>query len=372
MSAEGLTALFHGVRQPFDFRTYPAPDPRPGAAVLRMRLSNVCGSDMHYWRGDADLAGRGFQFPYTLGHEGVGEVFRLGAGVTVDAAGRRVREGDRVVFRYFDPCGACPTCLKGHPYACPFRQKERLRGVDHWPHFRGTFAQFYYLYPGHTMFRVPDHVSDAEVASVNCAVAQVVSGLRRARLGAGETVVVQGAGGLGLYAAAVAKARGAGRVIAIDGIAERLALARDFGADHCIDLRAADSPQLRVQAVLDLTGGLGADVTLELVGSAAVVAEGIEMTAPGGRFVEIGNVNVGSAASFDPSRVVMRSVTMLGVAHYHAHDLAQALRFVAEQTERLPMERVLAQRFPLTDINDAFEQQDAGLITRSALVPLAP
>ena len=162
-----------------------------------MRLANICGSDLHYWRGDADLVGRGFEMPYALGHEGVGEVFRLGTGVTTDSAGQPVREGDRVVFRYFDPCGRCAVCLRDHPYACPHRQRERLRGVRHWPHFRGTFAQYYYLYPGHTMFRVPEGLTDASVAGVNCALTQVVSGLDRAQLSPGESVAIQGAGGLG-------------------------------------------------------------------------------------------------------------------------------------------------------------------------------
>lgn len=362
-------AVFHGIRKPFTFLTFPIPDPPPGAVVLKMRLANICGSDLHYWRGDADLVGRGFEMPYALGHEGVGEVFRLGAGVTTDSGGQPVREGDRVVFRYFDPCGRCPVCLGGHPFACPYRQRERLRGVRHWPHFRGTFAQYYYLYPRHTMFLVPDGLSDAAVASVNCAVAQVVSGLDRARLRAGESVAIQGAGGLGLYAAAVAKARGAGPVIAIDGIPSRLRLARAFGADATIDLNQADSPASRVQAVRDLTGGLGADVTLELVGHPAVVAEGVEMTAPGGRFVEIGNINVGRAAAFDPSGAVLRSVTLLGVAHYRARDLADALAFVARESQRLPLDQVLASRFDLSNINRAFELQNDGRVTRSALAP---
>ena len=362
-------AVFHGIKQPFTFLSFPIPDPAPGAVVLKIRLANICGSDLHYWRGDADLVGRGFEMPYALGHEGVGEVFRLGSGVTTDSAGQPVREGDRVVFRYFDPCGRCGVCLRDHPYACPYRQRERLRGVRHWPHFRGTFAQYYYLYPGHTMFRVPAGLTDASVAGVNCALTQVVSGLDRAQLRPGESVAIQGAGGLGLYAAAIAKSRGAGPIIAIDGIPSRLELARAFGADATIDITQADTPEARVQAVRNLTGGLGADVTLELVGHPGVVAEGVYMTAPGGRFVEIGNINVGWAGSFDPSDAVLRSVTLIGVAHYRARDLAAALAFVARESGRLPFDEMLASRFDLADINDAFVQQDAGHVTRSALVP---
>ena len=121
MSPQGVVAVFHGIREPFTFHSYPIPDPVAGAVVLKMRLANICGSDLHYWRGDADLVGRGFEMPYALGHEGVGEIFRLGQGVTTDSSAQPVREGDRVVFRYFDPCGRCAVCLGDHPYACPYR-----------------------------------------------------------------------------------------------------------------------------------------------------------------------------------------------------------------------------------------------------------
>ena len=96
------------------------------------------------------------------------------------------------------------------------------------------------------------------------------------------------------------------------------------------------------------------------------------MTAPGGTFVEIGNINVGWSGSFDPSTAVMRSVTLIGVAHYRARDLAGALAFVDRESDRLPLDQMLASRFDLTDINDAFVQQDAGRVTRSALVPHPP
>lgn len=366
---DGLTAAFRGIRKPFEFRTYPIPDPEPGAVVLRMRLANVCGSDLHYWRGDADLAGRGFTLPCTLGHEGVGEIYRIGTGVTTDSAGHTVREGDRVVFQYFDPCGQCATCLKGHVFACPYRQKERLREIEQWPHFRGTFAQYYYLYPNHTMFKVADGLHDGLVASVNCAVAQVISGFDRARLTPGESVAIQGLGGLGLYATAFAKACGAHPIIAIDGIDDRLRLARNFGADHTIDIRASSTADTRVQEVQSYTRGLGADITLELVGHPAVVAEGIDMTAPAGRFVEIGNINVGWDARCDPSRAVLRSVSLIGVAHYRPRDLASAIAFVTRKAQTLPLDQILAKRFNLLDINEAFALQNDGLVTRSALVP---
>lgn len=369
MAETGTVAVFNGVRQPFDFREFTVPDPKPGALVIRMRMANVCGSDLHYWRGDTDLEARGFALPGTLGHEGTGEIAKLGAGVTVDTAGQQLREGDRVVFSYFHPCTHCPTCLAGHTYACPTRQIDRLRPLNEWPYFRGTFADYYYLFPNHAVFRVPDHLPDDVIAGVNCALTQVVSGLERAQQGINETVVLQGAGGLGMYAAGVAKARGASQVIAIDGIPERLELAQAFGADQIVNMQEFDTAEARVERVNDLTDGRGADVTMELVGHPGVFAEGLAMTAPGGRYVEIGNVSVGRKATFDPSTIVFKSVSVLGMAHYRWQDLNNALGFVAQNINRLPFDRVLSHTFHLTEINRAFELQNDGVITRSALVP---
>ena len=134
-------------------------------------------------------------------------------------------------------------------------------------------------------------------------------------------------------------------------------------------MREFDTSEARVDRVKELTDGLGADVTMELVGHPAVFAEGIAMTAPGGRYVEIGNVSVGRNASFDPSTIVFKSISVLGMAHYRWRDLKQALDFVAQHIDSLPFDRVLSHTYPLHDINEAFERQDEGHVTRSALAP---
>ena len=243
------------------------------------------------------------------------------------------------------------------------------QSADVWPHFRGTFAEYYYLHPKHAMFKVPDMLSDLEVAGINCALSQVISGLDRAGLTFGETVAIQGAGGLGVYAAGVAKARGASKIIAIDGVDERLDLIKEFGADEVVDIREFETPEERADAVRDLTDGLGTDVTLELVGHPGVVREGLDMTAHGGRYLEIGNINVGWDTEFDPSVIVFKSISVIGIAHYKAQDLRNALNFLVDYKDQLPFDRILSHQFPLSQIDHAMEQQDKGYITRSALIP---
>ena len=367
MAETGLVARFHGANLPWDIHEYNVPDPKAGAVVIKIALSNVCGSDLHYWRGDMDVVKMGRPLPLVLGHEATGVVHKLGQGVETDSTGESLSEGDRVVFRYFYPCLRCRMCLRGRFRSCPTRLSQWWVSCDEWPHFQGTFGQFYYLRPNHAIFKVPDHLEDEVVAGMNCAITQVLSGLDRAGLKQGQTVAIQGAGGLGVYATLVAKEMGAAEVIVIDGVDERLDLARAFGADETIDLREYDTPEKRVERVQDLTEGWGADITIELVGHPAVMQEGILMTSTEGVYLEIGNINREWKAEIDPSDLVFGNRTVMGVSHYEAQDLKRALDLVAATRSKYPWERVLSHLFPLKKINDAMEQQDKGHVTRSAI-----
>ncbi|MBE0481034.1 MAG: alcohol dehydrogenase catalytic domain-containing protein, partial [Dehalococcoidia bacterium] len=119
MAEKGKAAVYLGRGIPFEIREYPVPDPEPGAIVLKVRCANICGSDMHMWRGETDLAALGAPLPAILGHEMLGTVAKLGKGVITDSAGQPLSEGDRVVHRYFYPCGRCRACVKGDDPACP-------------------------------------------------------------------------------------------------------------------------------------------------------------------------------------------------------------------------------------------------------------
>src|SRR6476620_3804732 len=226
---------------------YTVGDPDPGAIVVKMTVANVCGSDLHQWRGEFDVEKFGRPYPRILGHEMTGTVHSVGDGVDRDTAGQSLSVGDRVIWRYFYPCGACRAGLKRITRACPNARTYLLNSCDVAPHFYGAFGDYYYVRPGAAIFKVPDELSDQMVAGVNCALSQVVGGMQLAGLKLGEFVVIQGAGGLGVYATAVAKEMGAGRVIVIDSIPERLELARGFGADATVDIEEVPDTDMRVR-----------------------------------------------------------------------------------------------------------------------------
>ncbi|MBL7120105.1 MAG: zinc-binding dehydrogenase [Dehalococcoidia bacterium] len=369
MAEKGRIALYKGLGQPLEIKEYPVPEPEPGAILIKISMANICGSDLHWWRGDLDLVALGAPMPMAQGHEAIGKVAKLGEGVSTDSAGQPLAVGDRVVYRYFYACGRCPACLRGKDAACPTNNLTICGPAEVPPHFVGAYADYYYLRPNHVVFKVPDDVTDQMAAPVNCALCQVLYGLEKVDLTFGETVVIQGAGGLGINATAVAKEMGAHKVIVIDGITERLELAKAFGADELIDMRECQTPEERVQRVRELTGGWGADVVAELVGFPRAIPEGLDMLAAGGRYLEIGNISPGLTFEVDPSMLVFTSKSIIAVITYGRDTLKKALDFLSRTKVKYPFDKILSHSYPLEEINKAFEEQDKGFVSRSAIVP---
>ncbi|AMO61429.1 zinc-binding dehydrogenase [Mycolicibacterium phlei] len=367
-SGTGRIARFDEPGKPFEIQTVPIPEVGPGEVLIRVTRANICGSDVHAWHGTFATRGLGGQLPTVLGHEMIGTVAVLGDGVDKDSDGRPLEVGTRVVFPYFFCCHTCRNCLAGRRNACLNLKMAMLGRADEPPYFVGGYADFYLLPAGAVLYTVPDSVSDEIAAGANCALSQVMYGLERVDLQLGETVVVQGAGALGLYAVAVAKARGAKTVIAIDGVPERLELARAFGADEVIDITTT-SDKDRVKTVRRLTDGQGADVVVEVVGHPSAIDEGLKLLAQFGRYVEIGNINIGKTFEFDPSRFVFSNKTMVGVSLYDPAVLSRALAFLQEYQDRLPFDRLAAACYTLENINEAFAAAEEKRDVRASIVP---
>jgi threonine dehydrogenase-like Zn-dependent dehydrogenase len=206
------------------------------------------------------------------------------------------------------------------------------------------------------------------VSAVNCALCEAVYGLDQIGIRLGDTVVVQGAGGLGLYATALAKEMGAGQVIVLGRRPDRLALARAFGADLTLSSEHL-SPAERRAAILDSTRGQGADVVAELIGSPEAVEEGVRLLRTGGRYLWIGNVTPGLPSNLDPGTVVRMAQTVKGVIAYAPWVLPRALDFLARRRHAYPFEQIISHTFPFAEINTAFTYASEGKATRVSIVP---
>ncbi|MCK8645558.1 zinc-binding dehydrogenase [Mycobacterium colombiense] len=366
---KGRIARFDGPGKPFEIETVTLPDVGTGEILIKVTRANICGSDVHAWHGTFATRGLGGQLPTVLGHEMVGAVEVLGGGVSTDSNGKPLQPGTRVVFPYFFCCHRCRNCLAGRRNACINLKMAMLGRADEPPYFVGGYGDYYLLPAGAVVYSVPDSVSDDIAAGANCALSQVMYGLERVDLQLGETVVVQGAGALGLYAIAVAKARGAATVIAIDGVPERLELATAFGADRVIDMTEVAEVKDRARIVRALTDGQGADVVVEVVGHPSAIDEGLKLLGQFGRYVEIGNINIGKTFEFDPSRFVFGNKTMIGVSLYDPEVLSRALTFLEQNQDRLPLNRLAAACYSLDDIDEAFAAAEGKRDIRASIVP---
>jgi L-iditol 2-dehydrogenase len=354
---QGRVAVLREYGGEFELREYTVPEVEPGAILVKLTRAGVCGSDLHIWRGEMKDVYGAPPKDLTFGHEMCGRVERLGAGVTTDSNGQPLREGDRITFAYFFPCGRCPVCLQDELGSCPRKARaNRVAGTP--PYFNNAYGDYYYLRPNHYVYKLPDEISDDIATPVNCALSQVLYGLQRAGLRFGQTAVIQGAGGLGLNAVAVAKDMGADKVIVIDQIPGRLELARAFGADHALSLTELPRPEDRIQAVMDLTGGFGADVVADVVGYPQVIPEGLQMLRSGGCYLEIGNIAPGNMFSYDATALVRGNTRLVATSNYSPWAIPQALAFIRRNLQRLPFDRIVSHTFPLERITDAFQQAE--------------
>jgi len=346
-------------------KEFDVPDPESGAVLAKVRRANLCGSEVHIYH---------FHHPLirqcVLGHEFVGEIAALGDGVETDYAGNAVSVGDRVVAPYFLTCSKCPACLRGEFNLC-------RRAYDFWskppedePHFHGAFATHYYIHPNQYFYKVPDGIPDKVVAGANCGLSQVLYGLHRIGLSAGDRLVIQGAGGLGLYAAAVGKDLGA-EVIMVEGIPERIELAKRFGAAHIVDLREHEAPEERVEVVRNLTDDYGADVVLEVAGVPAAFVEALHLARPGGSVIEIGNVNVGPEheVSVAPGLITRKNLRVQGMVRYQPWYLHRALKFLERKHQDHPFDELADREYTLEEVGEAIEREEARKVARPAVVP---
>jgi len=347
-----------------EFREYPVPSPDPHAVVTEVVRSNVCGSELHVWKGDHPLQ------DCVLGHEALCRVSELGSKVKTDSAGTPIEVGDLVAPVYFQTCQSCDFCRRGEFYACDNDYEHTGKSPEIWPHFHAPWGTHYYIYPDNHFYKIPEALEDHlnVTAAANCALSQVLFGIEQVGVDYNDTVVVQGAGGLGLNATVVANEYGA-ETIVIDGVGKRLEQARSFGADHVIDFRELDTVAARKARVDEITAGVGADVAIEVAGVPEAFVEGIELLRKGGRYLEMGNVRPGYDVDFDPGKLTRKSIDITTAVEYDPWVLYDALEFLANTIDDYPYGRLIDAEFTLAEIDEALEASERRDLTRATLLP---
>ena len=344
---------------PLEIRDVPIPDEiEPGAILVKNEVASICGSDVHLWQGA--LGDTSFlQLPVILGHEMMGRVVRLGPGVQTDTAGQALAEGDRIIWTHAS-CSSCYMCtVANQPTLCTNRRLYMFTNCEKPPYLMGGFSEYCYVVPTSGRVKVPEGVSSELASAASCALRSVVHAFDRlGRIENHETVVVQGAGPLGLYSTAMALRAGAAQVIVIGAPAQRLAVATAWGASQTINIEDVPDAQERQQLIATLTEKHGADIVIEASGGTTAFPEGVAMIRRGGRYVIIGQLGA-QEVSFAPRFFVEKQLTVMGVlsgatAHYY-----KALQFLQLNRDRFHFEDMLSNRYRLDQINEAMAAMHA-------------
>ena len=267
-----MKVLLLSAYKQLDIVDMPAPKPAPDELLIRIQACGICGSDVHGYDGST---GRRLP-PVVMGHEAAGNVEAVGSAV------ENFRAGDRVTFDSTVSCGKCFFCLRGQINLCDNRE---VIGVST-PAFRrmGAFAEFVTV-PARIAYPLPDNLSYAHAALIE-AVSVAVHAVSLTPIALEDTVVVVGAGMIGLLTLQAVRQAGAGRVFVVDVDDSRLELARSLGATETFNSRNADI----IPQILSHTMGRGADVALECAGATAPVKLALDSVRKGGTVTLIGNV----------------------------------------------------------------------------------
>jgi threonine dehydrogenase-like Zn-dependent dehydrogenase len=331
-----------------EIQEFPRPEVGPDDGLLRLEANGLCGSDVEFYKGHA----RPDSPAFVPGHEPMGIVEEVG-----ENAAKRwgVQPGDRVALEVVIPCRNCFDCLTGNYQAC----RNRVGGhgvtpVDVAPSLWGGFAEYMYLAPGSVVHKI-DNTLPVEVAAMyNSMGAGVRWALHYGQVRLGDTVLVLGSGLRGIAAVIAAKSAGAGTVVVtgLEADAHKLALAREFGADHALVVDG-DAAEDVVERVQDLTGGRGVDVSLELTPMAAgPITDALLATKHGGRVVLAG-IKGNREIPLRTDLIINRALTVQGAFGVDAKAMAEAIALI--ESRRFPLERLHTHSFGLDDTAHAIE-----------------
>lgn len=345
-----VMAAFHA---PIQVRDYPLPrELKPGELLIHVELAGVCGTDVHLHQGQLKVP-----LPLVLGHETAGRVAALGSGETKDWLGKPLRVGDRVSFTVGRPCNQCRYCrVHRLPSRCVGRKAYGVNTpCEQPPHLLGGYGQYHFLHADTSVFKLADDLPSEAVVGAGCALVTAVHGFELLQLRWAQSVVIQGAGPVGLASLAVAKEAGARPAIVIGGPRDRLERCRRFGADLTIDIDEIPDPARRRQMVLDMTDGLGADVVVECVGMPVAVAEGWDLCRDGGKYLMLGHYGDAGPTMLNPHVITRKELTVLGSWGSGPEHWAVALEFLRTRRERYPFHELITHRFKLDQVNEALD-----------------
>ena len=332
--------VFLGERK-IEFMEFPDPTPGPSEAIIEIKASGMCGSDLKMYRakgGAAALGLVGDGSPLIAGHEPCGIVVATGNGVPQNLA----KIGDRVMDHHYNGCGVCKHCRSGWSQLC-LDGTVVFGATSHGAHAK------YMKVPAHTLIKLPESLSYKTGAAISCGTGTAYGALKRLNLLGDETIAIFGQGPVGLSATQLAKTMGA-RVIALDISGKRLELAKKFGADHLIDPQHNDP----IEAILDLTNGEGVHKSVDCSSNQDARRAAVKSVRTWGTACFVGE---GGEVTLDVSNdMLRRQVTIVGSWTFSKIGQANCAAFVAER--KIDVDALFTHEFKLEQAIEAYQLFD--------------
>lgn len=359
-------AVFMGANQPFDVREFEVTPAPAGYGASRLVASGVCGTDVHFHRGKL-LA----PSPSIIGHEFVGILFDLDE---AEGAKYGLKKGDNVIADIAVPCGECLLCKTGDDANCVNMQVTNGGSIDVAPYLYGGYGGVNYT-PLPNLIRIPDQLDPTMVATFACPGPTALHAFALADQAGIElknvhTAIVQGLGPVGVFAVLYLKAMGVETVWAVTAREnpERAALARSLGADDVFALSATAAEELTA-LVQKQTGGLGADLVFEASGAPSAIPLGMELLRNRGVYLIPGQYSNSGGVSIQPQMITFKALQILGSSQYALKDVKAYLNFLCDHPELHEAIRKLGSHYPVSQVNEAFADAEAGKNIKTLLVP---
>ena len=338
-------------KERFEVKEYPIPPLGDNDILVKVEGCGVCGTDAHEFKRDPFGL-----IPVALGHEGTGEIVKMGKNVTVDSAGKPLHVGDKVV-----------TCMifKDNPDITMFDlNKQNVGGADVYGllpdddiHLNGWFSDYLFVRGGSTIFNVSDLDLDSRILIEPCAV--LIHAVERAKttgiLRFNSRVVVQGCGPIGLICIAVLRTMGIEHIVAVDGNEKRLAFAKEMGATETVNFKDTNGVEDLTAHVKDAFGGAFDALAFQCTGSPAAHSNIYKFIRNGGGLCELGFFINGGDATINPHfDICSKEITVVGSWVYTLRDYATTFDFLKRsQAIGLPIKKLITHKFPLDEINEA-------------------
>ena len=360
-------AVLYDRAKPLQVEEVTLDEPQDQEVLVKLAATGVCHTDLHTITGDI-----GLPLPIVLGHEGAGIVEKVGPGVTT------LQSGDHVVLMVIWSCGKCYYCTVGMPSQCPVGLMsvgmeslpgggKRLRNKDNQElgHFfnQSSFAEYAVVHE-RTAVKIREDAPLEVACLFGCGVTTGVgSVLNVAGIKAGESIAIYGCGGVGLSAVLGARLAGAGKIVAVDMLDQKLEWAKELGADYVINASRENPPQ----RVIELTGGT--DYAIECIGNVDATTQAFASIRPGGKCVVVGSYPAGATINIAPSiDFTTLGKTLTGGLQGQIRASVDVPRYVdLYMAGKLPVDKLISRNYSLDDINDAFKALKEGEVMRSVI-----